>query len=205
MPSGSARVVSTSIVCGKHESATKNCGAPAMPSIRRPCTRWSIAIASAAAVASSSSEALATCMPVRSRHHRLEREQRFEAALRDFRLVRRIRRVPAGILQDVAHDHARRDAVVVAEAEERPEDLVARRGLPQLAKELLLAQPSGRSSGVAQPDARGNRLVDQRVERRRADDLQHGVALVRVGSDMARLKCSKVDVRLQCERRTAIT
>jgi hypothetical protein len=47
------------------------------------------------AVPSSSSEALAISMPVRS-HQRLEVEQRFEAALRDFGLVRRVGRVPRG-------------------------------------------------------------------------------------------------------------
>ena len=67
MPSGSARARRTSIVCGKHESATKNCGGPPTLSIRFACTRCSIVIASAAAVASSSSDALATSIPVRSR------------------------------------------------------------------------------------------------------------------------------------------
>ena len=66
MPSGSARVLSTSSVCAKHESATRNCGAPPVPSTRFE-TRASIVIASAAAVASSSSDALATSMAVRSR------------------------------------------------------------------------------------------------------------------------------------------
>ena len=56
----------TSIVCGKHVSATKNCARAAAASIRFACTRCSIVIASAAAVASSSSDALATSIPVRS-------------------------------------------------------------------------------------------------------------------------------------------
>ena len=54
-------------------------------------------------------------------HHRLEVEQRLEAALRDLGLVRRVRRVPAGVLQHVAQDDARRDRVVVAEADEGAE------------------------------------------------------------------------------------
>ena len=67
MPSGSARAFSTSIVCAKHERATKNCAGPSTRSIRLICTRCSMVIASAAAVASSRSDAFATCIPVRSR------------------------------------------------------------------------------------------------------------------------------------------
>ena len=61
MPSGAARVSSTARTCGKTRSETTNvraCG--------RRCTRRSSVIASAAAVASSSSDAFAISMPVRS-------------------------------------------------------------------------------------------------------------------------------------------
>ncbi len=60
-------------------------------------------------------------------HRRLEVEQRLEAALGDLGLVRRVGRVPARVLEDVAQDHGRRDRVVVAEADEGAEDLVLRR------------------------------------------------------------------------------
>ena len=64
MPSGSARLRSTSIVCGKQRSETRNvpCASPSF----LPCTRCSSVIASPAAVPSSSSDALATAIPVRS-------------------------------------------------------------------------------------------------------------------------------------------
>ena len=58
-------------------------------------------------------------------HDRLEVQQRLEPALRDLRLVRRVGRVPAGILEHVAQDDARRDAVVVAHADVRARDPVA--------------------------------------------------------------------------------
>ena len=48
--------------------------------------------------------------------HRLEVQQRLEPSLRDLRLVRRVRRVPARILEDVALDHRRREAVVSSPA-----------------------------------------------------------------------------------------
>ncbi len=43
-------------------------------------------------------------------HDRLEIEQRLEPALRDLGLVGRVGRIPAGILEDVPEDDARRDA-----------------------------------------------------------------------------------------------
>ena len=60
MPSGSARVRSTSSVCGCTASWTKNTLDFDLPA------RRARVIASAAAVASSSSEALAISIPVRS-------------------------------------------------------------------------------------------------------------------------------------------
>ena len=47
------------------------------------------------------------------RHHRLKIEERLEPALGDLGLVGRVRRVPARILEHVAQDHRRRDAIVV--------------------------------------------------------------------------------------------
>ena len=58
-------------------------------------------------------------------HHRLEVDERFEPALRNLRLIRRVRRVPRGILEDVALDDARRVRAVVALPDERLRDHVA--------------------------------------------------------------------------------
>ena len=58
--SGAARVRTTSMVCGWQSASTRNTFDFALP------TRRAIAIASAAAVASSRSDALASSMPVRS-------------------------------------------------------------------------------------------------------------------------------------------
>ena len=65
MPSGSARDRSTSIVCGRQRSLTRNRLRSPVPGLFVR-TRCSSVIASAAAVASSSSEAFATSIPVRS-------------------------------------------------------------------------------------------------------------------------------------------
>ena len=60
-PSGSARWRTTAIVCGWQFWSTKKIVASSLP-----CRRWHIAIASAAAVPSSSSEQFATCSPLSS-------------------------------------------------------------------------------------------------------------------------------------------
>ncbi|MNP74371.1 hypothetical protein D3C76_1712360 [compost metagenome] len=60
IPSGSARVSMTEMVCGCRSSLTKNAFAFDF------ATRCAMAMASAAAVASSSNEAFATGSPVRS-------------------------------------------------------------------------------------------------------------------------------------------
>ncbi len=85
-------------------------------------------------------------------HHRLEIEERFEPALRDLGLIRRVRRVPARILEHVAQDHARRDAVVVAEADERPRTIwLLRATRAQLAQELdaRAARPAGSAARLS--------------------------------------------------------
>ena len=51
--------------------------------------------------------------------HRLEIEQRFEPALRDFGLIRRVGSVPTGILQNVPLNDRRRDAIGIAGADKR--------------------------------------------------------------------------------------
>ena len=61
MPSGSARVRITSIVCGSTSASTRK-----VSPLPRGATRCASVIASAAAVPSSSSEAFATGSPVRS-------------------------------------------------------------------------------------------------------------------------------------------
>src|SRR6266480_5419650 len=115
-------------------------------------------------------------------------QQRFETSLRDLRLIWRVRRIPAGILDDVANDDARRDAVVVAEADVRAEHLIAGRGVPQLAKIAMFRQTVGKRERVLQPDARRNGFVDERVERWSADDFEHGPPLRGVRADMTRRK-----------------
>ena len=79
------------------------------------CSRWNIVIASAAAVAFVEERRRRDVHAGQILHDRLEVQQRFEPALGDLGLVRRVGRVPAGILEHVAQDDRGRDAVVVAD------------------------------------------------------------------------------------------
>ena len=139
MPIGSARVATTAIVCGCVSASTKNADAGCL--VER---RISV-IASAAAVDSSSIDALAMSMPGEVADHGLEVEERLEPTLADLGLVGRVRGVPGRVLEHVAQDHAGGVGAVVASADERGDHLVAIGEGPQHAQHLWLGP--GRRAG----------------------------------------------------------
>jgi len=124
--------------------------------------------------------------------HRLEGQQRLETPLRDLRLVRRVRRVPPRVLQDVAQDHRRGDRVVVPHPEVRPVDPVLRRDRPQLREHLVLRQRLRQVQRTTQPDRLRDRRVDQRIERVVAEELQHPPALVLRRAEVPALETVRV-------------
>ena len=73
--------------------------------------------------------------------HRLEIEERFQPSLRDFRLVRRVIGLPAGIFQDVALDHGRNEAVGITGADIVADNFVLLRDLAQLGERFLFRFP----------------------------------------------------------------
>ena len=127
MSSGSARPRSTSSVCGKQPFDDQK---HALPARRRRLLRLQ---AMEHRHRLGRRRALVEERRRRDVHagqildDRLEVQQRLEPALRDLRLIRRVRRVPAGILEHVPQDDARRDAAVVAQADVGAGDGVARR------------------------------------------------------------------------------
>ncbi len=80
IPRGRALAFTTSSVCGNSPSETKNLLFPALAEARLRALK-SMIMASAAAVPSSSREALASRHGREVRDHGLEIQQRFEAAL----------------------------------------------------------------------------------------------------------------------------
>ena len=105
-------------------------------------------MASAAAVASSSIEALARSRPVRSATIVWKLRSASSRPWLISGWYGRVGRVPRRVLEHVAQDHRRRDRAVVAQADQRGEHLVAAGQLAQAGQHLGLgaAAGSGRSS-----------------------------------------------------------
>ncbi len=117
--------------------------------------------------------------------HGLEVEQRFQPALADLRLVRRIGGVPRRIFQDVALDHRRQDSAGIALPDQRGEHLVLRRQLAHVVECVVLAQRHAEIERRALPDRGRQRLAHQRFEAVGTDGFQHRRDVARRGTDMA--------------------
>ncbi len=119
--------------------------------------------------------------------HLLEVQHRFQTALRDFGLVRRVRGVPRRVLEDVAQDDARRERVVVALANEALEHAVLARQRAQAAERGLLGQRCGEFAqrhAVTAADRGGHHGVDQRGAALETEHLEHVLLFGGIGADM---------------------
>ena len=118
-------------------------------------------------------------------HHGLVVEERLEPPLGDLGLIRCIGRVPAGILQDIALDHRRRERIVVAVAQIRAEDPVLHRDGAQRRKRLVLGSAGVDGERLPVADRLRNRRVDEVIEGRISECTEHVGYVGRAGSDMA--------------------
>ena len=105
--------------------------------------------------------------------HRLKIEQRFEPALRDLGLIRRVGRVPTGIFEDVALNHRRRDAIGVTRADKGARDFVFLRNRAQLGQRFGFRFRFRQIQLPIEPNIFRNGRIDQRVEIFEADLAQH--------------------------------
>ncbi len=133
-------------------------------------------------------------------HHRLEVEQGFETALRHLGLVRRVLRVPARVLDHVALDDRRRDAVGVPHPEKASPRLVSRGDRLRQIEQVVLAFGRGQSQRATQADRARDGLVDQLVERAGAHDAEHLGDLGLVGPDVPACEAIGVLQRTRIER-----
>jgi hypothetical protein len=117
--------------------------------------------------------------------HLLEVDQRFHAALRDLGLVRRVGRVPRGVLEDVAQDDVRRVGAVVALADEAAEHLVAVGEGADLRQRLDLGDRLRQRQRRGRLDAGRDDGIGHRLQRVVADDAQHVRDLGVVRADVA--------------------
>ena len=116
--------------------------------------------------------------------HRLEVEQRLEAALRDLRLVRRVRRVPGRVLEDVARDHAGRVRAVVAQPDHAGDDAVACGQIAQLGQGRRLGRGLGQVQRLVPPDDLRDHVGREGLEVGVAEQPEHACLLVSVGTDV---------------------
>ena len=115
----------------------------------------------------------------------LEVDQRFHAALRDLRLVRGVRRVPRGILEDVAQDDVGGVGAVVALADEAAEHLVPVGDRADLGQRLDFGDRARQRQRCGRLDRRRDDRIGHRVQRVVADHAQHLRDLGVVGADVA--------------------
>ena len=94
------------------------------------------------------------------RHHRLEIDERFEAALRQLRLVWCVSGVPARVLQDIALDHRWRDRVVITRAEEGTRHLVLAGNGAQFGQRFRLRYALRQLELTLETNVFGNRRID---------------------------------------------
>ncbi len=116
--------------------------------------------------------------------HRLVVQERFEAPLRDFRLVRRIGGVPGRVFQDVALDDRRRDRAVIALTNQRGQNLVLVGGFAQLVERFTLRHRRAPDERHLLADRWRHGGVDQRIEALVADGAEHIRHFRRRGADM---------------------
>ena len=118
-------------------------------------------------------------------HHGLEVEHRLETALRDLRLVRRIGRVPGGILEHIAPDHHGRHRVVVALPDHGNLHPIALREALQRAQRFVLVARRRQDEHVVLSDGSGHGRLNEGGKGRVADCGEHRVDARLVGADVA--------------------
>ncbi len=144
--------------------------------------------------------------------HRLEVQERFEPTLRDFGLIRRVRRVPGRILEDVAQDHVGGDRVGVTEPDQRSEHLVSGAQHTESRQCLRLRKGGVEREGDAFANRGRDGRVDQRFEGRISEVREHrrlfgfADADVAVGERAANVVALGLVVRQQARahRRTSL-
>lgn len=130
------------------------------------------------------------------RDHRLKIQERFEPALGNFGLVRCVLRIPARIFQHVALNDRRRNAIIIALADERAKNLILRRDFFQFRERVKLAARGGKIQFFVVPDFFGDRRVNQPVEAFETDVREHFGGIAFAGADVAAGKFIKMVGRI---------
>ena len=116
--------------------------------------------------------------------HGLEIQERFQPALGDLGLIRRVGGVPTGVLENVPLNHRWRNRVGIAGADERARDDIFLREAAKFGERVPFRSRVGQIQGSIEANIFRNGRVDQRVEIVEADLREHGRARLAVGADV---------------------
>ena len=133
--------------------------------------------------------------------HGLKIEQRLKAALRNFRLIGRVGGIPAWILQYLAQNDARRDAIIIPHADHRAMNRVLVRHGPQRAEHIFFPPSRRQVERLVGPQSRRDSLFDKPVQRFHADSLQHFVDIAIAWPYMT---CHKILALFELRQHTVI-
>ena len=112
--------------------------------------------------------------PGQIRYHCLEIHQGFQTPLGDFRLIRRIGRIPAGIFQNVPQNHRRRERAMIAKPDQGFDiGAVLFRQDAQFANRLSLAHRRRQSGKISFQDRGRHGARGKILKAFRADHAQH--------------------------------
>ena len=143
---------------------------------------------------------MATGSAVSSRDERLEIDERFEPALRDLRLIGRIRGVPRRVFEHVAQDDGGRVTAVIAHADHRAHDAIAARDFAQLAQDPGLAARLRKVERRRTPDVCRHHRSDECVQRCVTELRQHVGHVVFARTDVAGRERTGVGVEFEIGR-----
>jgi hypothetical protein len=118
-------------------------------------------------------------------NHRLEVEQHFQATLRDLGLVGRVLGIPAGVFENIPLNDRRRDGVVVAETDERTENLILARDGAQFRQRFEFGNGRGQVQRLGQPDGGRHGGIRECIQAREAERAKHGGQFSGAGADVA--------------------
>lgn len=107
----------------------------------------------------------------------LEIQQRFEPALRDLRLVRRVRGVPAGIFQHVAQDDGWRESAVIAHADQAGPELILLGIAAQFCQRRRFVEGRRQIQRTVEANPRRHGLLDQFDPTAEAEAVEHRLLL----------------------------
>ena len=149
-------------------------------------------------------------------HQRLKIDEGFQAALRDFRLIRRVLGVPGRVLENVALDHTGRDAVVITHSDQRTIQLGFCGDGPDLLQHGLFAAVQRHVQFFPDTNIRWHDGLGQFLQRMQAKRRQH-LGNVRIGwtkvamdervGRAEKIRCGhgvRLVLRMRCRRSRAL-